>query len=79
MNMGLFYPNYSKSYLMGYLNVGYVLDPYNDLSQIGYLFTCGGTSISWQSVKQTIIATSSNHAEILALYKASSECIWLSL
>jgi len=28
-------------------------------------------------VKQTITATSSNHAKVLALYEASRECVWL--
>ena len=26
--------------------------------------------------KQTIVATSTNHSEIIALYEASHECIW---
>ncbi|XP_075076828.1 secreted RxLR effector protein 161-like [Nicotiana tabacum] len=43
----------------------------------GYLFTYGGAAISWSSMKQTIAATSSNHAEIIAIHKASRECIWL--
>jgi len=77
MNMGLFYPNDSKLDLMGYAYVGYLSDPHNGRSQIGYLFTCGGTTISWRSVKQTITTTSSNHAKILALHEASRECVWL--
>ncbi|KAL1213550.1 Retrovirus-related Pol polyprotein from transposon TNT 1-94 [Cardamine amara subsp. amara] len=28
-------------------------------------------------MKQTIVATSSNHAEILAIHEASRECVWL--
>ena len=28
-------------------------------------------------MKQTIIATSSNHAKILAIHEASRECVWL--
>ena len=27
--------------------------------------------------KQTLVATSSNHAELLALHEASRECVWL--
>ncbi|KAL6322691.1 hypothetical protein AAG906_015377 [Vitis piasezkii] len=46
-------------------------------SQTGYVFNCNGTAISWKSVKQTMVATSSNHSEILAIHKASRECIWL--
>ena len=52
-------------------------DPHNSKSQTGYLFTCGGTIISWKLVKQTITTTSSNHAELLALHEASREGAWL--
>ena len=41
------------------------------------VFLVGGTTISWRSTKQTLAATSSNHAEILALHEASRECLWL--
>ena len=52
-------------------------DPHKGRSQTGYLFTCRGTAISWRSVKQTLVATSSNHAELLAIHEASRECFWL--
>nr|KYP58720.1 Retrovirus-related Pol polyprotein from transposon TNT 1-94 [Cajanus cajan] len=77
MDMGLLYSNVSKPELNGYADAGYLSDPHNGKSQTGYLFTSGGTAISWRSVKQTISATSSNHAEILALHEASRECVWL--
>lgn len=41
------------------------------------MFTYGGTAISWRSTKQTLTATSSNQAELIALYEASRECVWL--
>ena len=41
------------------------------------MFTYGGTAISWRSTKQSIVATSSNHAEIIAIHEASRECVWL--
>ena len=41
------------------------------------MFTCGGTAVSWRSTKQTLSATSSNHAEIIAVHEASRECVWL--
>ena len=40
-------------------------------------FMCGNTAITWRSTKQTLVVTSSNHAEILAIHKASCECVWL--
>nr|KYP55779.1 Retrovirus-related Pol polyprotein from transposon TNT 1-94 [Cajanus cajan] len=75
MDMGLLYSNVSKPELNGYADACYLSDPHNDKSQIGYLFTSGGTVISWRSVKQTISATSSNHAEILALHEAIHEYV----
>jgi hypothetical protein len=41
------------------------------------VFLHGGTAISWKSTKQTLIATSIYHSEIIALYEASRECAWL--
>jgi hypothetical protein len=60
--------------LVGFADARYLSDPHNGRSQTGYVFMCGGTSISWRSMKQTIAATSSNHAEILAINR---ECVWL--
>ena len=52
-------------------------DPHNAKSQTGFVFLHGGTTISWKSSKQTLVATSTNHSEIIALYEASRECVWL--
>ena len=41
------------------------------------MFTNKDTSISWRSTKQTLVATSSNHSDILALHEANRECSWL--
>ncbi|GKD04714.1 hypothetical protein Tco_1179688 [Tanacetum coccineum] len=58
-------------------NKGYLSDPHKARSQTGYVFLNGGTAISWRSQKQTLVATSSNHAEVIALHEASRECVWL--
>jgi hypothetical protein len=63
--------------LLGYTNAGYLSDPHNSRSQIGFVFLQGGTTISWKSSKQTLVSTSTNHSEIIALYEASHECVWL--
>lgn len=76
-NLGLFYSNNTKPVLLGYADAGYLSDPHNAKSQTGYVFTYGGTAISWRSQKQTLVATSSNHAEVIALHEASKECRWL--
>jgi hypothetical protein len=40
-------------------------------------FLQGSTAISWKSSKQTLTTTSSNHVEVIALYEACRECVWL--
>ena len=76
-DLGLFYQPRQDATLTGYADAGYLSDPLNAKSQTGYLFTYGGTAISWKSTKQTLTATSSNHAELIALYEAGRECVWL--
>lgn len=76
-DFGLFYQSRQDATLTGYADAGYLSDPHNAKSQTGYLFTYGDTAISWKSTKQTLTATSSNHAELIALYEAGRECVWL--
>ncbi|XP_058734187.1 secreted RxLR effector protein 161-like [Vicia villosa] len=72
-DLGLFYSNNTKPILLGYADARYLSDPHNAKSQTGYIFTYGNTAISWRSQKQTIVATSSNHAEVIPLHEASKE------
>ncbi|RVW31501.1 Copia protein [Vitis vinifera] len=58
-----------KQQLLGYADAGYLSDSHKGRSQTGYVFNCNGTAISWRSVKQTMVATSSNHSEILEFMK----------
>ena len=76
-DMGLFYSVNCSPNLVGYADAGYLSDPHKARSQTGYVFICGGSAISWRSTKQSIVATSSNHAQIIAIHKASTECVWL--
>ena len=75
--MSLFYFNESKSELIGYADERFLSDTHKVRSQTGYLFTCGDTTISWRSMKQTLVATSSNHAEIIVIHESSREYVWL--
>ncbi|KAL6568032.1 hypothetical protein OROHE_003716 [Orobanche hederae] len=67
----------TNSGLVGYADAGYKSDPHKARSQNGYLFCYNGTTISWRSTKQILIATSSNHSKIIALYEAGRESVWL--
>ena len=35
------------------------------------------TTIFWRSTKQTLVAISINHSEIISLYEDGKECVWL--
>jgi hypothetical protein len=76
-DLGLWFLKNQTSSMVGYVDAGYMSDPHNARSQIGFVFLCGGAAVSWRSVKQTLVATSTNHSEIIALYEAARECIWL--
>jgi hypothetical protein len=63
--------------LVGYTDAGYRSDSHNARTHTGFIFLHGGIAISWKSSKQTLVATSTNHSEIIALFEASRECVWL--
>jgi hypothetical protein len=44
--MGLFYKENQDLSLIGYVVAGYLSDPHNGKSQIGFIFLYGGTPIS---------------------------------
>nr|GEY37544.1 retrovirus-related Pol polyprotein from transposon TNT 1-94 [Tanacetum cinerariifolium] len=76
-DMGLYYTIPSERNLVSFADAGYMSYPHTGRSQTGYVFTNSNTPISWRSVKQTMSATSSNHAKILAIHEASRKCVWL--
>jgi hypothetical protein len=69
-DLGLFYGTNQDPTLIGYTDAGYLSDPHNARSQTVFVFLQGGRAISWKSSKQTLVATSTNHSEIIALYEA---------
>jgi hypothetical protein len=76
---GLFFQKINDPNLVGYADAGYMSDPHNARSQKNFVFFHGETTISWKSSKQTLVATSTNRSEIIALYEASRECAWLRI
>ncbi|KAG8476762.1 hypothetical protein CXB51_030053 [Gossypium anomalum] len=46
-------------------------------STSGYIYLLAGGAISWKSVKQTLVASSTMAAEFIACYEASNHGIWL--
>nr|CAN64403.1 hypothetical protein VITISV_024940 [Vitis vinifera] len=60
---------YSDSDFAGYLD--------SRKSTSGYIFMLAGEAVSWKSVKQTLIASSTMEVEFIACYKTSNHGIWL--
>lgn len=73
--MNLYYFHLSKLELVGFTYACYLSDSHQGWSQMGYIFIYGSIVILWHSMKKIIVATSSNHVEILATHKASRECV----
>ena len=46
-------------------------------STSGYVFTIGGTAISWKSKKPAVVALSSTEEEYIGISEATREAIWL--
>ena len=44
---------------------------------IGYVFTMGGTTVSWISKPQQVVALSTTKVEYVVVIEASREIIWL--
>jgi hypothetical protein len=44
---------------------------------IGYVFTVGGTTVSWISKLQKVVALSTTEREYVVAIEASKEMIWL--
>jgi hypothetical protein len=63
--------------LIVYADVEYLSDLHNDKSQICFMFLYRWTAISWKFYKHTLIDTSTNHSEIIALYEVALEYAWL--
>ena len=59
-----------------YADFGFKIDEVTGKSQTGYIFIKNIAPISWKSSKQTVTATSTNHAELLAFHEACREVVW---
>jgi ribonuclease HI len=74
---GILYQRGTKWEIEGYADAGFKSDPITAKSQGGYAFIAGKGAISWRSKKQTRVATSTAHAELMALYEGGREAAWL--
>jgi len=63
--------------LVGFSDSDWEGDRNDRKSTAGYVFTIGGTGISWKSKKQPVVALSSTEAEYIGRAEATREAIWL--
>ena len=63
--------------LQGYVVADFAGDINSRKSTTGFVFTLGGTAISWASNLQKIVTLSTTEAEYVAATKVGKEMIWL--
>jgi hypothetical protein len=67
----------SYTFLQGYVDSDMAGDKDSRRSTIGYVFTIGGTTVSWISKLQKVVALSTTELEYVVATEASKEMIWL--
>ena len=67
----------SDTVLQGYVDVDMAGDKESRRSTTGYVFTIGGTAVSWISKLQQVVSLSTMEAEYVASTEDSKEMIWL--
>ncbi|XP_065635657.1 LRR receptor-like serine/threonine-protein kinase HSL2 [Quercus suber] len=63
--------------LQGYVNTDFTGDIDSRKSTTGFVFTLGGTTLSWASNPQKIVTLSTTEAKYVATIEAGKEMIWL--
>ena len=67
----------NNTQIVGYADADWAGDVNTRKSTSGYVFQIGGSTISWMSKRQSIVALSTTEAEYVALSTATQEAIWL--
>lgn len=70
-------PISDKEPLIGYVDSDYAANVDTRKSLTGYVFTLYGTSVSWKSTHQPVVALSTTEAEFLAMTEGVKEATWL--
>lgn len=77
LGMKLCYSKSSDFILRGYCDSDFAGDLDKRRSTSGMVFTLGGSTISWRSCLQKVVALSTTEAEYMSLNEAVKEAIWL--
>uniref|UniRef100_A0A3Q7G619 Reverse transcriptase Ty1/copia-type domain-containing protein n=1 Tax=Solanum lycopersicum TaxID=4081 RepID=A0A3Q7G619_SOLLC len=67
----------SRCLITGYSDSDFAGDVDTRRSMIGYVFTLGGSVVSWKTTLQPTVTLSTTEAEYMALTEAAKEGIWL--
>jgi hypothetical protein len=73
----LTYRRSDKLEVIGYTNYDFAGCVDSLKSILGYIFMLAGGTISWRSVKQTMIASSTMTVKFIAYFEISNHEIWL--
>uniref|UniRef100_A0A3Q7GMB0 Reverse transcriptase Ty1/copia-type domain-containing protein n=1 Tax=Solanum lycopersicum TaxID=4081 RepID=A0A3Q7GMB0_SOLLC len=75
--VGLIYGGDTQRLVTGYSDSDYAGDVDTRRSMTGYVFTLGGSVVSWKATLQPTVTLSTTEAEYMALTEAAKEGIWL--
>ena len=64
--------------LQGFVDADLGGDVDSSKSTSGYIYTIGGTAVSWMSRLQKRVSLSSTEAEYVAIAEAGKEMIWMT-
>ncbi|XP_038877495.1 secreted RxLR effector protein 161-like [Benincasa hispida] len=76
-DVGLIYGNCTECLVIGYSDSGYAEDVDSRRSMTGYVFTLGGSVVSWKATLQPTVTLSTTEIKYMALTEAAKEEIWL--
>ena len=69
-------PSIGNGVLTAYTDADYGAHPMDRKSRTGYVLYFNNGPVAWGSKKQSCVATSTTHAEYIALYVVTKEVIW---
>uniref|UniRef100_A0A3Q7EF08 Reverse transcriptase Ty1/copia-type domain-containing protein n=1 Tax=Solanum lycopersicum TaxID=4081 RepID=A0A3Q7EF08_SOLLC len=76
-DVGLIYGGDTQCSVTGYSDSDYAGDVDTSISMTVYVFTLGGSVVSWKATLQPTVTLSTTEAEYMALTEAAKEGIWL--
>ena len=76
-DVGVIYVGDTQCLVTGYSDSDYAGDVDTRRSMTGYVFTLGGSVVSWKATLQPTVTLSTTEAEYMALTEAAKEGIWL--